>query len=1303
MKARLIEESKLALALAAAAMAGEAFALREISFMTAMPARTAPVIDGSLRDACWKDGAANTTYYEFNKVNPKKYPYPTSCTVMYDAKGVYVGVVNFDPSMSTLKRNVVKHNDPQTWTDDSAEIYFDPRANGEGYYKYVVNAAGKCDTAWRMDAANYHSGWLSPGRQVAAKCLDDRWEFELFIPWEDFHGASMPTPGTVWTFDHNRFRFAGGSAELSSSSPGAAGAAPQNFGYLYFSDGAAVQPDKVLEIVKERAKPVWGMEIAGKTYLCDASGLKTIECTLEELSRRDAEERRRRDEKAKAALSEILSGGSGTVDALPLPLAGTYDFAPPKEYNGYNGFYRHNPDPMKYKTDHHPWRTDGSFRPRVLFMTGFDATLRDAVELVARFPIDALYFPGDFGATGIYQDPISLGGFIDKERQFESLLAMNPEIVVFDGFMYDKLPAHYKAELLRRVRDEGMGYVVLARPYMARGDFAKLRKAKSAEKGESVYRLGKGVVILAGDVGAVPSWSLTWKARYERRAAYCWNLLRRARGLSADAALDAEGESIVAAASDAGGLTLDGDESVPEGGALKVAAKLERPFAVDAVLVAELATSPYGDVVKRWRVPVAAGSASVALGTEGGEFPTLAGVVAARLVAAADGRELARARRIFFFPNHRYQDYTMISWDGTRGTRTKWDGDFTELFAPQLVDLLGYDNHLGGDFRTSAAHNSWMVPYRCRVNINRAKSSGAAHWEIISRAGFMVPFDKRELRDEVKALGEEMNPYDPRVRSIVDRGFGEIVKRTLPYGVSAWNLGDECYYSLDAGHGEQDKKPFAEFLAWKYGTVEKFNAVHGTSCKSFVEAPHLTIQQAIDVGDRPAWWDHVQYMEKMYRDTMEYVSSVIKKHDPKARVGAEGSEPGDLELTVKNLEFWGPYRSLVGDELLRNVAPNHLRGVWWGGYISSLRDGFPVQMWEYLLTGTVNADQFFQCEPGGTLSAFGGDLAPAPYVQKMVPHLRALKRGVAQLLIRTPFRNDGFALYHSHASAAAAKLVDTFRTPDATLAPLIRFCYRKGYAVKMVTPRTLERLAGVKVLFLSGATVLSDAEVVALRAFAANGGVIASDVETGMMDEFFVSREKSPLAGVVRPMPDLASDDAVQAFLTANGVAPNPESVEGLPAGRSVFRVREADGCRLVGFKTVSKALGSCVTVRFGRRCRVYEVDRGFVGETDKVEIASLDVPFKLYAAFDNEPEFFRKGAVYRREVIAPGGMPVAHREKVFVYDGALPPYTPALNDAAGEWRLRYRDMATGRTRQLATSLPFKGAGRAENRQSRAE
>jgi hypothetical protein len=189
------------------------------------------------------------------------------------------------------------------------------------------------------------------------------------------------------------------------------------------------------------------------------------------------------------------------------------------------------------------------------------------------------------------------------------------------------------------------------------------------------------------------------------------------------------------------------------------------------------------------------------------------------------------------------------------------------------------------------------------------------------------------------------------------------------------------------------------------------------------------------------------------------------------------------------------------------------------------------------------------------------------------------------------------------------------------------------------------------------------------------------------MDEFFVSRASSPLAGIVKPMPDVSDDNAVQEFLAGCGIAANPECVEGLAAARTVFRVREQGGCRIVGFKTTSKSLGARVTVGFGRKCRVYEVDSGFLGETDKIEIDPLDVPFKLYAAFDGEPEFFRKGAVYRREVIAPGGMPVAHREKVFVYDGTLPEYKPALNDAAGDWKLRYRDIATGRTMDIPLGL----------------
>ena len=74
--------------------------------------------------------------------------------------------------------------------------------------------------------------------------------------------------------------------------------------------------------------------------------------------------------------------------------------------------------------------------------------------------------------------------------------------------------------------------------------------------------------------------------------------------------------------------------------------------------------------------------------------------------------------------------------------------------------------------------------------------------------------------------------------------------------------------------------------------------------------------------------------------------------------------------------FWGPYRSLVNDELLRVIAPDRLRGIWWGGYFRCLRDGFPVQQWEYLLTGTLNADLWFDMYLGSVMGAFGGDFNP---------------------------------------------------------------------------------------------------------------------------------------------------------------------------------------------------------------------------------------------------------------------------------------------------------------------------------------
>ncbi|MBO7721556.1 MAG: hypothetical protein J6T01_04025, partial [Kiritimatiellae bacterium] len=740
-------------------------------------------------------------------------------------------------------------------------------------------------------------------------------------------------------------------------------------------------------------------------------------------------------------------------------------------------------------------------------------------------------------------------------------------------------------------------------------------------------------------------------------------------------------------------LTIAGTNEtiVAENRAASLPVSWNRNLPFDCELRAELRDRPYGQVRRVWRQPAPKNRTWVAVGIPGEPFPTLSGEIIARLVSTNDNRLVAEERKLVYFPNSRQDIYPSISWD------TAGSGGMPELFAPQLVEKFGYRNNLGGSQGKQCAwFNARNVPYSCRVGIWAAK--GGCNWP-------QIPVPAGKKRNEVlEELGYDCSPYNPAARKAIEEGYTPVVKHSAPYGVCVWSFGDECGYGNDLGIGSKtDARDYGAFLKAKYGTLERYNRAHGTSIDSFEKAEHATVKDAIDRRDWPLWFDNVQYSEKMYADMYEFLQSIVKKYDPKGRCGAEGSVPGDLELTVKNLKFWGPYRSLVNDEVLRNIAPDHVRAIWWGGYLArSLRDGYPVQQWEFLVTGTVNADEWYTITPGGTESAFGGDYDLAPYAKQYLPHLSKLRRGQAQVLVRTPMRQSPFALYYSHPSVRAASVEDAVISPEGGLADLIRFAYRYGYDTRMITPRTIKKLdGGVKVLFLAGSNALSDEEISVFKAFVKRGGVLVADSVPGVFDQFLAKRVSPPLEGAYEKFENFRDAAKLAELLARNKIAP-VESVSGLPADAVILRVREVGGMKVVGLKTHTMHRMNAVTLDFGGESHVYEVDEGPVGKVRKVEMKPMGVPFRLFSVFTEEqkpPAFafeggrdsiapgdfleygtgkLRKGSIYRLEVLDPDMKPIDCREEIFAADARPRRLQFPFSDRPGSYTVVLRDIATG-------------------------
>ena len=472
-------------ALFSAALSLPAQSIREISFTTASPAAKAPVLDGRLDDACWKAAVPNTAYFEYWKGDPKRVDMPTECSVVYDAQGVYVGVCNYESDSTKIKRNIRKNHESRLWTDDCAEIYLDPKACGTAYYKFVVNALGKYDDAWRMDTANYCSGWNGDGIQAAADVSADRWTLELFVPWANFQQPAAK-PGDVWMFNH--CRYAMGRGKLIVSSPGGSYMSPEKFGFLYFSDGKQPDRRRIGEIVAARLNVPWGLSLGEEIMFHDSGRItyakiedrkndeiRAFAATVAEaeglLAANPRSDLVRRLAAATNAFHAAVTNYDGTfsgvkgliagqpaaqsvvwelkVDqilagapAKPVALPHARRWEKPAVHDGYNGWYAHNFS-TGYVTPHLRWAANPADTFRLLYVAPAHGWVRHGIEWVQRFNVGWDIFvtanAGAFGTTGPYADKVSGYSPAEKNEQFIVKLGDNPDLFVFEQFRIGSL------------------------------------------------------------------------------------------------------------------------------------------------------------------------------------------------------------------------------------------------------------------------------------------------------------------------------------------------------------------------------------------------------------------------------------------------------------------------------------------------------------------------------------------------------------------------------------------------------------------------------------------------------------------------------------------------------------------------------------------------------------------------------------------------------------------------------------------------------------------------------------------------
>lgn len=389
--------------------------------------------------------------------------------------------------------------------------------------------------------------------------------------------------------------------------------------------------------------------------------------------------------------------------------------------------------------------------------------------------------------------------------------------------------------------------------------------------------------------------------------------------------------------------------------------------------------------------------------------------------------------------------------------------------------------------------------------------------EAIAREDFhAVPYVTR-ISWENGRLGDIENNEKAR-QELMERA-----KASFPFAPLLYSLGDENYIPPEGGFHENERPAFTAFLKNRYnGDIRALNAAWGADFKDFAEAAPVNATQAMQQKNWTPFHDTETFREYLYAKWHHWAHDVIKTVDPEGKIGAEGSEPGDLELTIQGLEFWGPYRRIDQNTLLRSLAPRELiRGNWFGGYNHARRDlpGLPRFLWESILDGSNLLEIYcsYTCE-----NFYNTDLTWAYWMDTFLPDVKEITEGLGQLLAHSEHDCDAVAVYHSQPSLHLERLSQPFGAYERAMIAALRLLEDLSYVPYNITSRQIEagllRQRPPKLLLLPHMVCLSDREIAELEHFVQQGGLLIADVRPGIANGH----------GALRPQPALDSLFGVQ-------------------------------------------------------------------------------------------------------------------------------------------------------------------------------
>ena len=404
---------------------------------------------------------------------------------------------------------------------------------------------------------------------------------------------------------------------------------------------------------------------------------------------------------------------------------------------------------------------------------------------------------------------------------------------------------------------------------------------------------------------------------------------------------------------------------------------------------------------------------------------------------------------------------------------------------------------------------------------------------------------------------------------IADRLAGLVAAQSR-YRPLYYNLADEAGIGDLSAAWDADISPvslaaFREWLHTQYPSLGAVNAEWGTDYATWDAVQPMLTDAALarTDGNYAAWSDFKQFMDGAFAGAVRAGTDALHRADSSARAGLEGGQlPGwggydyfQLAPAVDVLEIYDEANNVA---IARAASPDTII------LRTSFVPGDGAEAWRSLLQGgrgTVVWDDGDQVvHPDGS---------PAPRGAELALLIDAMRTVAPAILASQPDR-DPVAVLVSQSSFRVQWLLDRRNGAPwsdrdsgreyednawrAGRRETLQILSALGVQPHLLSSAMLEAGAlardGIRVLFLPDALSLSDAEIVAIRAFAAAGGTVLADTEPGLFDGHGRRRDASSLADIAKVseavmrrggVADTPRLDAVAALLTAAGASPRAE------------------------------------------------------------------------------------------------------------------------------------------------------------------